>query len=246
MVLQTRLRDLKVGHPFPSLVVPPALHLDLGRGGLDLGELVGRQLHVGGADVLLQPAQLPGAGDRDDPALLGEKATTSAEPSRASPQKRGSTTRLWSTCSQTSRNARALAERAVWHKAAATTASTRFGRPSRAGPHGARRIVPAAASDMPKCFTLLASMSSFTAPATSSIATSGVDPMLVVEVDGLDAEPRSEPSTTCLITSGRLVARPFGFPLNRIDVPPELGGDYHLIPVGASASPTSSSLAYGP
>ena len=37
----------------------------------------------------------------------------------------------------------------------------------------ARRIVPAAASDMPKCFTLPASMRSLTAPATSSIGTSG-------------------------------------------------------------------------
>jgi hypothetical protein len=37
----------------------------------------------------------------------------------------------------------------------------------------ARRIVPAAASDMPKCFTLPASMSSLTAPATSSMGTCG-------------------------------------------------------------------------
>ena len=51
----------------------------------------------------------------------------------------------------------------------------------------ARRIVPAAASDMPKCFTLPASMSSLTAPATSSIGTFWIDAVLVVEVDGLNA-----------------------------------------------------------
>ena len=63
---------LKVGHPFPGLVVAASLHLDLGRCVLDLGEFVGRQLEVGGAQVLLQPVQLARAGDRDDPRLLRE------------------------------------------------------------------------------------------------------------------------------------------------------------------------------
>ena len=41
----------------------------------------------------------------------------------------------------------------------------------------------------------------------------------------------SEPSTTCLITSGRLVTRPLGLRSTGIDVPAELGRDHHLVPV---------------
>ena len=41
----------------------------------------------------------------------------------------------------------------------------------------------------------------------------------------------SEPSTTCLMTSGRLVTRPLGLRSTGIDVPPELGGDHDLAPV---------------
>jgi hypothetical protein len=47
-----------VGHLFRGLVVAAALHLDLGCGVLDLGEFIGRQLDVGGFEVLLQPLQL--------------------------------------------------------------------------------------------------------------------------------------------------------------------------------------------
>jgi hypothetical protein len=50
---------LQVGHPLTGLAVAAALHLDLGRGVLDLGEFVGRQFCLGGADVLLQPVQFP-------------------------------------------------------------------------------------------------------------------------------------------------------------------------------------------
>jgi hypothetical protein len=41
----------------------------LGGGVLDLGEFVGREIDVSGADVLFQPVQLARAGDRDDPRL---------------------------------------------------------------------------------------------------------------------------------------------------------------------------------
>ena len=64
---------LEVGHPFGGLAVAAALHFDLRGGVLDLGELVGRQLDVGSADVLPQAVQLAGAGDRDDPGLLGSR-----------------------------------------------------------------------------------------------------------------------------------------------------------------------------
>ena len=63
---------LEVGHPFPRLVIAASLYLDLGRSLLDLGEFVGRQFEVGGAQVLLQPVRLARARDRDDPRLLGE------------------------------------------------------------------------------------------------------------------------------------------------------------------------------
>jgi hypothetical protein len=65
--------SLEVGHPFGGLAVAAALHFDLRGGVLDLGELVGRQLDIGSADVLPQAVQLAGAGDRDDPGLLGSR-----------------------------------------------------------------------------------------------------------------------------------------------------------------------------
>src|SRR4051794_3274117 len=61
---------LQVGHAFGGLVVAATLDVDLGRGGFDLRELVGREFDVGGADVFFQSVQLARAGDRDDPGLL--------------------------------------------------------------------------------------------------------------------------------------------------------------------------------
>ena len=55
------------------LGVAGALHRDLRGGGLDLAEVVGRQLDVDCADVLVEALQSSGAGDRDDPGLLGEQ-----------------------------------------------------------------------------------------------------------------------------------------------------------------------------
>ena len=54
----------------------------------------------------------------------------------------------------------------------------------------ARRMVLAAASERPKCLTLPSAMRSLTAPATSSIGHVRVDPMLVVEIDGVDPQAR--------------------------------------------------------
>ena len=57
----------------------------------------------------------------------------------------------------------------------------------------ARRIVRGAASDMPKWPTLPASISSRTAPAVSSIGTSGVDVVLVEQVDVVDTQASQRP-----------------------------------------------------
>ena len=57
----------------------------------------------------------------------------------------------------------------------------------------------------------------------------------------------SEPSTTCSDHLGTAGDPPSRLTFDGIDVPPELGGDHDLVlGTGASASPTSSSLAYGP
>src|SRR6187200_1908916 len=74
----------------------------------------------------------------------------------------------------------------------------------------ARRMVPAAASDMPKCFTLPALMSSLTAPGDVLDGDGRVDPMLVVQIDSLDTEPLQgtldDPSDHCWI-AGHPAAR---------------------------------------
>ena len=53
----------------------------------------------------------------------------------------------------------------------------------------ARRIVCTPASDSPKCLTLPSRISSFTAPATSSIGTFGIDAVLIEEIDRVGLEP---------------------------------------------------------
>ena len=110
----------------------------------------------------------------------------------------------------------------------------------------ARRIVPAAASDMPKCFTLPASMSSLTAPATSSIGHVRVDPVLVVEVDGLDAEPLQRAVDDLLDHLGAARHPAARLALDGSMSQPNLVAITTWSRNGASASPTSSSLAYGP
>jgi hypothetical protein len=52
------------------LGVALALDMDLGRRALDLGGVIGGQLDVRRAEVLLQPMQLCGARNRYDPGLL--------------------------------------------------------------------------------------------------------------------------------------------------------------------------------
>ena len=73
-----------------------------------------------------------------------------------------------------------------------------------------------------------------------------VDSVLVVEVDGVDPEPLQRAVDDLLDDLGPARDPPAWLALDGIDVPPELGGDHDLTPDGASASPTSSSLAYGP
>lgn len=49
------------------------LYLDRGERAFDTGEILGRQFHLSGLDVLLEAMQLGGAGDRHDPALLRQQ-----------------------------------------------------------------------------------------------------------------------------------------------------------------------------
>jgi hypothetical protein len=49
------------------------LHRDLGDGALDVAEIIGHQVDASRPDVLLQPVQFCGAGDRHDPRLLSQQ-----------------------------------------------------------------------------------------------------------------------------------------------------------------------------
>jgi len=55
------------------LGVSDALDVDGIRRGGDLVQILGAQLEVGGAEVLLQAVQLARPGDRGDPRFLGEQ-----------------------------------------------------------------------------------------------------------------------------------------------------------------------------
>jgi hypothetical protein len=60
-----------VDHPLLGLGVASALRGEVCL--LDLAQVLGRQLDVDGADVLLQAMTLGRARDRDDPRLLSEQ-----------------------------------------------------------------------------------------------------------------------------------------------------------------------------
>ena len=72
------------------LRIAGALHRDLGNRALDVAEIVGGEFDVSRSDVLVEAAQLRGAGDRNDPRLLGKQ-----------PGERdlGSVTRFWAAIS---------------------------------------------------------------------------------------------------------------------------------------------------
>src|SRR5437763_1038851 len=53
--------------------IPLPLHRDVGEGAADVAKIVGRQFDAGRPDVLFQAVQLRGAGDRNDPRLLGQQ-----------------------------------------------------------------------------------------------------------------------------------------------------------------------------
>src|SRR5271165_2960261 len=58
---------------FELLWVARPLDRDLGGGSLDVAQVLGRQLDGDGTQVLGETTGLGGAGDRDDPRLLGEQ-----------------------------------------------------------------------------------------------------------------------------------------------------------------------------
>ena len=108
----------------------------------------------------------------------------------------------------------------------------------------ARRIVCEPASDRPKCLTFPAPIRSLTAPATSSMATSGSTRCWYSR--SMVSTPRrwSEPSTAWRMCSGwleRPTWRPWGSKRN-----PNLVAMTTSRRKGARASPTSSSFRNGP
>ena len=64
---------LAVDQALHLLGVALALHLDAGGSVVGLGDLLCAQDQVRGGQVLVQPLEPSGAGDRDDPRLLGEQ-----------------------------------------------------------------------------------------------------------------------------------------------------------------------------
>src|SRR6218665_378278 len=53
--------------------IPIPLHRDLGKGAINVAQLIGCQLNGGRSDVLLQAMQLGGPRDRHDPRLPGQQ-----------------------------------------------------------------------------------------------------------------------------------------------------------------------------
>ena len=72
------VRCLSVDESLHGLGVAGALHRDGGRRGLDLVQVSGGELEVGGGEVLVESGELAGAGDRDDPWLM--RAIADVEP----------------------------------------------------------------------------------------------------------------------------------------------------------------------
>ena len=65
--------SLSVGHPLKLLGIPVALNGNLGGRANQFMEIVRREFNASRPDVLLQSLQSCGAGDRDDPRLLGKQ-----------------------------------------------------------------------------------------------------------------------------------------------------------------------------
>ena len=110
----------------------------------------------------------------------------------------------------------------------------------------ARRIVSTPASDRPKCLTLPSRIRSFTAPATSSIGTFGIDAVLVEQVDAVDPEPLQRCLGTRLDVLGPAVQTRRCSPCRDRCSKPNLVAITTWSRTGASASPTSSSFVNGP
>src|SRR6266542_330869 len=75
-VMVTPAADDHQSAPRPLLEllrIAGALHLDLRRSGVDRAEVLGRQVDVRGAEVLLEPVQLRGPRDRHGPRLLRQQ-----------------------------------------------------------------------------------------------------------------------------------------------------------------------------
>src|SRR5580765_4734922 len=110
----------------------------------------------------------------------------------------------------------------------------------------ARRIVWMPASDRPKCFTLPAAIRSLIVPATSSIGTFGSTRCWYKRSMRSVRRRLRLPSTAALMCSGRLLVPLPRSPVCGLMSKPNLVAMITLSRIGASASPTSSSLANGP
>ena len=64
---------LEAGHCFEAFWIASALHGDLGCGGVDFAQILGRELDRQGADIFVEAIELCGAGDRGEPRLLREQ-----------------------------------------------------------------------------------------------------------------------------------------------------------------------------
>jgi hypothetical protein len=98
----------KIGHGFGGIAIAPALDLDSGRTSLALAKFLGGQFDVSGAQIFLEPVQLPSPGDRDDPGLLRQQPGRAIWPGVAPLRcaildKRSTTAWFWSSASGVNR-----------------------------------------------------------------------------------------------------------------------------------------------
>jgi hypothetical protein len=173
------------GQSFEVLRVAGSLDLDAGCGGLDFVEVGDGQFDVDGAEVLVEAVQLAArdGGEQVDQGLVGLRASAANRgmvvrmsllsnpvlslivPVRKPlPSGLYGTKPMPSSSSVGSTSASGLRHHNEYSLCTAVTGWTAW----------ARRMVAALASDIPKCFTLPALMSSPTVPATSSMGTSGL------------------------------------------------------------------------
>lgn len=73
-------QESPIDKPLHTVRVTRAQHLDAGGSGVDLLKVLDGELQVGGAEVLFEPCERSGAGDRNNPRLPGKLSGRQTRP----------------------------------------------------------------------------------------------------------------------------------------------------------------------